>query len=300
MHRSRPRLPYFHGKGGVSPDLLYQITPGATRFEKDSPSLKLQEDSARAAVDRAKAQLDELLSGSWDESIKAADAGVKQAEASLTGAEKSLKYYKDLLAKNEQLFKDGAVPEQKVTDIKDALENAQSQYEKSKAGLDQAIAQRDLVLEGATSDSIKAARAAYSQAVASMELAGETVKKSKILSPLDGTVLYSNFETGEVVFPGSPVMTILDSKNLWVKIYIPGKDLELVKLHQSVDVKYEDKVVKGEVVFISPDGEFTPKNTQAKEERQNVVYGIKIKLPSSDNLKPGMEVDVGLPEGGNK
>lgn len=273
------------------------VKKGDLLVQLDDTSLKLQEALAKAGVEKARAQLDDVLAGSRDESIKAADAGVKQAQAMLSGAEKNVKYYEDLLAKNEELFKDGAIPEQKITDLKEALESARSQYEKAKAGLDQAIAQRDLLLKGSTSNNIKAARAAYSQAEASLDMAREMVEKSRIFSPLDGTVLYSNFKPREVVFPGSPIMTILDLKNPWINIYIPEKDLKLVKLHQSLDVRYEDKVVKGEIIFISPQGEFTPRNIQAKEERQNVVYKVKVKLPYSDILKPGMEVDVVLPAG---
>lgn len=165
----------------------------------------------------------------------------------------------------------------------------------AKAGVEKARAQLDDVLAGSRDESIKAADAGVAEA--SLDMAREMVEKSRIFSPLDGTVLYSNFRPGEVVFPGSPIMTILDLKNLWVNIYIPEKDLKLVKLHQSLDVRYEDKVVKGEIIFISPQGEFTPRNIQAKEERQNVVYKVKVKLPYSDILKPGMEVDVVLPAG---
>ncbi|HHW04046.1 MAG TPA: HlyD family efflux transporter periplasmic adaptor subunit [Thermoanaerobacterales bacterium] len=273
------------------------VKKGDLLVQLDDTSLKLQEASARAGLEKARAQLDDVLAGSRDEAIKAAEAGVTQAQAVLSGAEKNVKYYEDLLAKNEKLFKDGAVPEQNITDLKEALENARSQYEKAKAGLDQAIAQRDLLLNGSTSHSIKAAKAAYAQAEAALDIAREMVDNARILSPLDGTVLYVNFKPGEVVFPGSPIMTVLDLKNLWVDIYIPEKYLKLVKLHESLDVRWEDKTVKGEIVFISPRGEFTPRNIQAKEERQNVVYKVRIKLPYSDILKPGMEVDAVLPAG---
>lgn len=272
------------------------VRKGDLLIQLDDTSLKLQRDSAKASVEMAKAKLDELLAGSRDESIKAAEANVKQAEAALEEAEKTLTYYKDLYAKNQELFKQGAVPEQKIIDLKQALDEAQSQYYKAKSIVDQAVAQRDLTVEGARSESIWAARASLSQAEASLALAEETLKKASIYSPIDGVVLYRNFEIGESVFAGSTIMTIQDPADLWVEVYIPEKLLGKIKLHQKLNVKFENRIYSGEIIFISPQGEFTPRNVQEKSERENIVYKVKVKLTSKD-LKPGMEVDVELPKG---
>ncbi|MCR4431564.1 MAG: HlyD family efflux transporter periplasmic adaptor subunit [Tepidanaerobacteraceae bacterium] len=272
------------------------VRKGDLLVQLDDTSLKLQRDSAKASVEMAKAQLDELLAGSRDESIKSAEASVKQAEAALNEAEKSLAYYKDLYAKNQELFLQGAVPEQKIIDLRQALDEAQSQYDKAKSLLDQAIAQRDLTVEGARSESIRAARASVSQAEDSLALAEETLKKASIYSPIDGVVLCKNFEIGESIFAGSNILTIQDPADLWVEVYIPEKLLGKIKLHQKLNVKFENRAYPGEITFISPQGEFTPRNVQEKSERENIVYKVKVKLTSKD-LKPGMEVDVELPKG---
>jgi HlyD family secretion protein len=58
---------------------------------------------------------------------------------------------------------------------------------------------------------------------------------------------------------------------------------------------FPDKVYKGEVSFISPEGEFTPKIIQTHKERVKLVYLVKVSIPNPDlELKPGMPADAWL------
>jgi HlyD family secretion protein len=117
-----------------------------------------------------------------------------------------------------------------------------------------------------------------------------------IKSPINGLVLSKNTEIGEVVMPGSSLLTLGDLFHPWVKIYIKETDLGKVKLGQKAQVKidtYPDKVFEGKVTYISSEAEFTPKNIQTKEERVKLVFGIKVSLDNPlQILKPGMPADV--------
>jgi HlyD family secretion protein len=117
----------------------------------------------------------------------------------------------------------------------------------------------------------------------------------KITAPLDGVVLSKNFEAGEYVTPGAPVLTIADLSDMWIKVYIPTDDLPRIKLGQPVTftVSGETRVFSGTVEEIATQGEFTPRTIQTKQERANVVFGVKIRVEDTDGvLKPGMPADV--------
>ena len=121
-----------------------------------------------------------------------------------------------------------------------------------------------------------------------------------IKSPLKGRVLYRYREPGEVVSPGTRLLTLADLGRLWAYVYVPH-DL-VVKL--SVGMKVEGtlaempgRVFAGEISVINSEAEFTPKNVQTSQERTRLVYGVKIIFPNADGvLKPGMSVEVKLPE----
>ncbi len=120
-----------------------------------------------------------------------------------------------------------------------------------------------------------------------------------IVSPLNGTVLNRYHEPGEMVAPGTKLLTLADLKNLWAYIYIPQKELARVKLDQSIDVVLPDldmKKMTGRVAHISDRAEFTPKNVQTREERTRLVYAVKIAFDNTGGvLKPGMTVEARLP-----
>jgi len=109
-------------------------------------------------------------------------------------------------------------------------------------------------------------------------------------------VLRKHVEPGEIIAAGTPVVTIADLNNIWVKIYIPEPRLGRIKLGQSADVttdSYRGKVYRGKVIFINSEAEFTPKNIQTPEERVKLVFAVKIGLENpNQELKPGMPADV--------
>jgi hypothetical protein len=112
-----------------------------------------------------------------------------------------------------------------------------------------------------------------------------------------GVVVSKNIEPGEYVSPGTPVLTIGDLKNVWLRAYINERDLVRVKFGQRADVvtdTYPGKIYVGRVSFISPEAEFTPKTVQTQQERVKLVYRIKIDIDNPRlELKPGTPRDRG-------
>lgn len=121
-----------------------------------------------------------------------------------------------------------------------------------------------------------------------------------ITSPLSGVVLTRYREPGEVVAPGMKLFTIADLRDVWAYIYIAESQLNEVHLGMKVKA-YLDQPgtpeVDGTIIKINDEAEFTPKNVQTREERTRLVYGVKVDFANPDDvLKPGMPIEVALPE----
>jgi HlyD family secretion protein len=115
-------------------------------------------------------------------------------------------------------------------------------------------------------------------------------------APFTGVVLVRQAELGEVVSPGTPIVTLADLDHLWVRVYVPETDLGKVHWGQAVDVRtdtYPDKVYHGRISLIASDAEFTPKSVQTEEERVTLVYRVKVDVENPNReLKPGMPADT--------
>jgi len=125
----------------------------------------------------------------------------------------------------------------------------------------------------------------------------ESIHKCYIRNPVKGTVLSKFAEAGEIASPGRALYKIADLSVMELKVYISGSQLPDVKQGQQVEVlidadKKTNRKLNGVVSWISPKAEFTPKIIQTKEERVNLVYGVKIRVPNDGSLKIAMPAEV--------
>lgn len=124
----------------------------------------------------------------------------------------------------------------------------------------------------------------------------DQIQKSKIISPLKGTVLSKYVEPGEISAFGKPLFKIADISEMTLRVYIGEPQLPQVHIGQKVTVKIdvEDgmKDYEGMVSWISSSAEFTPKVIQTKEERVNLVYAVKIIVQNDSGLKIGMPAEM--------
>lgn len=126
----------------------------------------------------------------------------------------------------------------------------------------------------------------------------DQLKKCKIINPIQGTVLNKFVEEKEVVTQGKAFYKIADTKNLFLRAYIVSEQLEKIKIGQKVKVfinisEDKQKSYPGAITWISDKAEFTPKTIQTQDERQNLVYAVKIAVTNTDGLiKIGMYGDV--------
>ena len=121
----------------------------------------------------------------------------------------------------------------------------------------------------------------------------DQLKRSRITSPITGTILTKYAEAGEVTGAGKPLFKIANMDRMILKAYITSDILTQVKQGQSVKV-YADfgeegsREYEGKIVWISDKAEFTPKTIQTKDERANLVYAVKIAVKNDGYLKIGM------------
>jgi HlyD family secretion protein len=133
----------------------------------------------------------------------------------------------------------------------------------------------------------------------------EQLGKSKIVNPIQGTVLAKYAEAGEITSTGKALYKIADLSVINLRAYVTGTQLSQIKLGQGVTVLVDDgkdkyRELAGTITWISDKAEFTPKTIQTKDERANLVYAIKIKVKNDGYLKIGMYGEVKLNGGTGK
>ncbi len=117
----------------------------------------------------------------------------------------------------------------------------------------------------------------------------------EIHSPLKGHIISIYREKGELVLPGQKLLTIADLTQLWSYIYIAAPEMKFASIGKELDAYLPqfDKKIKVTIIHINAQAEFTPKNVQTREERERLVYGIKVQLATSDlKIYPGMSLEV--------
>jgi len=257
------------------------IEKGKMLAKLDDEDLRQRLELARATLRSAQARLKKLLAGSRPEELREAEAILHQAQFDL---ENKQTQYERMKA----LFEKRVIP-------KETLDNAETGYKIAKASLQKAMENYQLVKEGPRKEDIEDARAQVEQTQASLKLAETQLSYTVLYSPISGVVLVKSGEMGEVVNPGTSILTLADIENVWLKAYIPETELSKVKWGQEVMVTTDlrpQKIYKGKISFISSQAEFTPKQIQTEKERVTLVYRIKVDIPNPDReLKPGMPAD---------
>jgi len=134
-------------------------------------------------------------------------------------------------------------------------------------------------------------------AEAQVAQAGERIRKSQVTNPIAGTVLTTYARAGEMVQPGQPLYKIADLETVHVRAWVTEPQLSIVKIGQqaqvTIDAGGRREVVAGTISWISTEAEFTPTPIQTRDERADLVYALKIRVPNPNgSLKIGMPVDV--------
>lgn len=251
---------------------------------------------------------------------------VDQAQAQLAAAQSAYDRAAIDLARAKSLVSTGDIPEQQLDDATNAYNAASSQLASAKdtlaasranlrtidvrrldvaasreahrqsiATLQNAQAERGLVEQRRAE--LAAAQAQLAQSRAALGLARDRVRETTLIAPFDGFVISHNFEDGDLIEPGSSVLTVGDLVHPYAYVYIAETDLPRVKTGTRAKVTIDGipgRSFDGVVTEISDTAEFTPENVQTKEERiEYLVFRVKIQFTDTTGLlKPGLPVDA--------
>ena len=250
------------------------------RLEDDDYRQQVAVDEAELKVQEA--QLALALAGSRHQEIGQAKQQVADADADLK--QKQLDY-----DRAEALYEAGAGSK----DVRDRADTALKQAQATLARLQQMLNE---TVEGTRKEDIAIARANRDRAKQQLEMGRVALSHTVLRAPKAGVITVRQAELGEVVVPGTPVVTLADLDNVWLRGYISETDLGRIRWGTPATITtdtYPGKQYHGRVSFISSEAEFTPKSVETHKERVTLVYRIKIEVENPNHeLKPGMPADA--------
>jgi multidrug resistance efflux pump len=135
---------------------------------------------------------------------------------------------------------------------------------------------------------------------ANAELAYEEARfrERQVLAPSPATVEVLDVRPGDLIAPNTPVATLLESDQIYVRIYVPETELNKVSIGQKAEIRvdpFQKQTFTGVVEQINQQAEFLPRNVQTREERVHQVFGVKVRIDDpSHRVLPGMSADVRL------
>jgi HlyD family secretion protein len=280
---------------------LAQAQANAQKSARGFRPEEIQE--AAAAVKQAKADYDMHLSGYRKEDIAGAQSDLDRTTADEARARLDFQRY-DALAQKDLVSK-----QQRDT--------TEANWKMSLAAKENSQHKLDALQHGFRPEEIAMAQARYQQAQATLEkmqhgnrredvqassaeLAYEEARfrERQVLAPSAATVEVLDVRPGDLVAPNTPVATLLESDQIYVRIYVPETELSKVSLGQKAEIRvdpFQKQTFSGVVEQINQQAEFLPRNVQTREERVHQVFGVKVRIDDpSHRVLPGMAADVRL------
>jgi membrane fusion protein YbhG len=249
------------------------------------PTLPADIEGRRARLAAAEAQLRDLERGARTAEIDAAEADLRTAEAEAVRAARDL-------TRLQSLLDAGAISSQQLDAARAAAQVAAGRRDAAREAL-------RLMRQGSRPELISAARAEVASARAALQSAERTAGDLTLTAPVNGIVVSRNAEPGEVVGAGQSVVTIADPTRPFVRIYVNQRALPLIRRGGAASVTldaFPNRRFPGQVTAINPRAEFTPRVALTEDEREDLLFAVKIELTdTSGMLKAGLPVTVRIP-----
>jgi multidrug resistance efflux pump len=285
-------------------ELLASLAEARAAAEKAERGFRPEEIAeARAAAAQAKAEYDQRKNGYRQEDIDAAKADVDRATADEVRTHLDFQRYdalaaKDLVSKQqrdtaEANWKMALAQKQNVQHKLDELQRgyrpeeiaaAEARYHQTQATLEK-------YERGNRREDIAVAKAALAYDEARF-------REREVLAPAAATVEVLDVRPGDLIPPNTPIATLLERDQIYVRIYIPETDIGKVQLGQKAEIRVDSfptQTFRGVVEQINQQAEFLPRNVQTREERVHQVFGVKVRIDdSSHRVLAGMAADVKL------
>ena len=263
-----------------------EVKAGEILARLDDEPYRREAEQSRGQVASLQAHLQLMEAGNRPQEIAQARALVREREVTTANAERVYKRQEELLGS-------------KAVSIQER-DNAEAAYHEADARLKSACEQLNLLEAGFRSEDIAQAGADLVRAQAALASAELHIEDTVLKSPCDGVVLTRAQEPGAILQPGTTVLTVSLKRPVWVRAYVNEPDLG--RIHPGAKVKvYMDSrpthPYSGQIGYISPRAEFTPKNVETTELRTSLVYRLRVVIDNpNEALRQGMPVTVTLIE----
>ncbi len=245
----------------------FQVVPGQILVRLETDTIDRLIAAQRAVIEAAKAQLAKALAGPRPEEIAKAAAVAANDERERR--------------RMAALYRDGIVARQLLDDA----------TTKAKTSADDLR----MLQKGTRKEDIEAARAEVEQQQRRLDTLLKQRAETEVKSSVGGVVQSMGLRPGDLVAPNQSVAEILESNQLWVRVFVPETQLGLVHVNQPVRVRidtFPNQWFPGHVATVSSQGEYTPRNVQTRAQRAEQVFGVKVLVDPNPKLKAGMAADV--------
>jgi multidrug resistance efflux pump len=257
---------------------------------------------ARAATAEAKAEFEQRKNGYRQEDIGAAQSDLDRATAEEVRTHNDFDRYealskKDLISRQqrdaaEASWKMAAAQQknaqQKLVELQrgyrpEEIAAAEARYR-------QMLATQQKFERGSRAEDIDLAKAAFNYDEA-------RAREAQVVSPSAATVEVLDERPGDLIAPTTPIATLLERDQIYVRIYIPETEIGHVRIGQPAEVRVDSfpkTAFNGVVEQINQQAEFLPRNVQTRSERVHEVIGVKIRINDAAGVRSGMAADVKL------
>ncbi len=263
------------------------VTSGQILAHMDTLPLQAQLREARALLQRSQIAKQAAQSG-----VSQREAEHSAAQAVLAQRATELDAAQRRLERSEQLAERNAVSLQTLDDDRARMEGA-------KAARDAARAQ-----VAAAEASIASARAKIVDADANIEAAEATIERiqvdindSALRSPRDGRVQYRVAQPGEVIAAGGRVLNLIDLNDVYMTFFLPTAQAGRLSLGAEARIVLDtapNVAIPATVSFLSDIAQFTPKTVETAEQRQGLMFRVRVRIARdllkkySEYVKPGL------------
>ena len=215
---------------------------------------------------------------------QATESSSPDIAAQVAALRTQIEHWQNETDRQERLIADGATTRKQLDDARTQLRTLR----------DQLSAQLSTLGKNRNSISDNAIALQYRR-----EQVEDQINRSKIISPITGTVLIKYAEPGEFATPGKPLLKLADLNEIYLRSYFTASQLANLKIGQKVtvvadfgaDERYD---YPGTITWIAEESEFTPKSIQTNDSRANLVYAVKIAVKNDGRLKLGQYGEVRL------
>ena len=226
-----------------------------------------------------------ISSPEFEAQLRAAQSNLDKSEQALAEAESLIDQRKAVLAAAKSDFERGQELVGKQIITQQTFDQRRRNYEGAEASVQGAIAQREQ------------ADAAIKSAQAEIERIEAILHDLILVSPRTGRVQYQLARNGEVIAAGGKVVTILDLHDVYMTVFVPaavaGK-LEIGGEARIILDPVPEYVVPASVSFVAADAQFTPKTVETKDEREKLMFRVKLQLDAEVLKQYSRRVKTGV------